>query len=490
VTTAGNDGPVGDNERDTLLAPLAPFQVIVLAVSGGSDSTALLHLVHDWSRGRSPVVGSVVAVTVDHGLRPEAGAEAEEVARQAAALGIEHRIVRWDGPRPTSGLQAAARAARYKLLSGIAQDKLAGLGAEARAAIVTAHTADDQAETFLMRLARGSGVDGLASIPPRSNPAIGSREADRTPIELLRPLLGIPRCRLLATLAARSIPFSDDPSNRDRRFERVRVREALATLETLGLTRKALQRSAHRLQMAREALERAADAFEGRAVTSIAGLVYGIDLAALSDTPGETAVRTLRRVLSDAGGAAPPAELDAVEAAVARLVSESDVPVFTLGGCLIGVATEKGSSRAVVQVCREPDRDGGLPSMMVAPGETACWDERFYASVSEIHPHPVNVGPLGADWKALLGEFPGLDRLNLPLAAARGMPAFREDGKLLAVPLLAALLRDIGEVDAARSLAGRIGSTRDGLPTPTLSLRPVRSARPDRKRTDRSKNPP
>jgi tRNA(Ile)-lysidine synthase len=490
VTTTGSDGPVGDNERDALLAALAAFPVIVLAVSGGPDSTALLHLVHGWSRNQTRAPGSVVAVTVDHGLRPEARAEADEVARQAGALGIAHRIVRWDGPRPTSGLQAAARVARYRLLSEIARDGLAGLGAGANAAIVTAHTADDQAETFLMRLARGRGVDGLASIPPRGNLAIEGRETDRTTIKLLRPFLGIPRRRLIATLAAHSIPFSDDPSNRDRRFERVRVREALEVLETLGVTREALQRSAHRLHLARETLERAADEFEARAVQSIAGLVYEIDLASLSDASGETAVRILRRVLAEAGGAAPPAELDAVEAAVVRLLAGSNVPTFTLGGCLIEATTENGSSRAVVRVCREPDRDGGLPSIVIAPGETACWDERFHASVSETHPRPVDVGPLGADWKALLTEFPALARLELPLPAARGMPAFRESGKLLAVPALAVLLRNIGERDAASSLAGPVGWAQDGSPAPALSLRPVQPAKQDRKWSQRSKNPP
>jgi tRNA(Ile)-lysidine synthase len=481
VATAGSEGPVGDNERDVLFASFAAFPVIVLAVSGGPDSTALLHLVHGWSRSQVRSSGSIVAVTVDHGLRSEARAEADEVARQAGALGIVHRIVRWEGPRPASGLQAAARAARYRLLSEIARDGLADLGSGSSAAIVTAHTADDQAETFLMRLARGSGVDGLASIPPRGNLAVDSQEADRTTIKLLRPFLGVPRRRLLATLAARSIPFSDDPSNRDRRFERVRVREALEVLETLGVTREALQRSAHRLQMARETLERTADEFEARAVKSIAGLVYEIELASLADASRETAVRILRRVLAEAGGAAPAAELDAVETAVVRLLAGPGVPSFTLGGCLIEIATEKGSSRAVVRVCREPDRDGGLASIVIAPGETACWDGRFHVSVSKTHPRPVDVGPLGVDWKVLLTAYPALDRLKLPLAAARGMPAFRENGKLLAVPGLAVLLGNIGERDAASIFAGPIGRARDGLSGPVLSLRPVQPAKRDRK---------
>src|SRR5690606_32762896 len=133
-----------------------------------------------------------------------------------------------------------------------------------------------QAETLIMRLARGSGVDGLASIPSHGPAPTGALQDDESPCPVLRPLLDVPRQRLLATLAAGAIPFADDPSNRDRRFERVRVREALDALETLGLTREALQRSARRLQSAREVLELAADELEDRAVSSIAGLVYEI----------------------------------------------------------------------------------------------------------------------------------------------------------------------------------------------------------------------
>lgn len=472
--TPADSGPIGDDERDVLLAPLAPFAVIVLAVSGGPDSTALLHLVHRWGQRQQRAADSLMAVTVDHGLRAESAAEAEAVARQARNLGIAHRTERWEGPAPATGLQAAARMARYRLLSAIAMEKAAGRGPTA---IVTAHTADDQAETLIMRLARGSGVDGLASIPAYSNlPAVPPSGNDGA-VALLRPLLSVPRARLLATLAANEITFADDPSNRDRRFERVRVREALDVLETLGLTRVALQRSVLRLQAAREVLEHAADDLEARAVKSIGGIVYEIDLAALRSAARESGVRVLRRVVAGAGGAAPPADLGAVEAALARVVDASDVPVFTLGGCIVDGARDKNMASGRVRVYREPDRDGGLPCVELAPGEAAIWDRRFRVSISEGYSGRVQVGPLGEDWQPILAEHPALMQLGLPRAAARGMAAFREAGTLLAVPALAALAAKMGEADAARRLAGPTAHRPDGVEEPVFLLRPLRPSR-------------
>lgn len=473
MTAAENGGdPIRSDERDVLLAPLLPFPAIVLAVSGGPDSTALLQLVHGWAVQQKRAPESLIAVTVDHGLRPESAAEAEAVARQARGLGIAHRTVRWAGPAPATGLQAAARAARYRLLVEVAREKAAAFSG--RVAIATAHTADDQAETLIMRLARGSGVDGLASIPPRSAAPVAADDGGDGMCVIVRPLLGVPRGRLLATLAASATPFADDPSNRDRRFERVRVREALAVLEGLGVTREALQRSARRLQSAREVLERAADDLEARAVTSIGSVVYDIDREALASASVETAVRVLRRVLARAGGAAPPADLGAIEAAAARLLAAPDVPAFTLGGCIVETVRAAGTASGMVRIYREPDRDGGLPRLEVAPGEAARWDERFEVAVGAESPGSVEVGPLAEDWPLLVAEIPALSRLGLPRAAARGIPAFRSRGKLLAVPVLADLLRDRGEPEAARRLAGLAESGPDEFSVSSFSTRPIR----------------
>ena len=137
----------------------APSRACALAVSGGSDSTALMVLFADWLRQRRADAGAHTVLTVDHGLRPESAAEARAVADQAAALGFRHALLVWRGPKPSTGLQAAAREARYQLMRDY-------MGAHDIATLFTAHTRDDQAETLLMRLARGSGLDGLAAIAP------------------------------------------------------------------------------------------------------------------------------------------------------------------------------------------------------------------------------------------------------------------------------------------------------------------------------------
>ena len=177
--------PLGASEAKELLASLARFSRVALAVSGGPDSLALMHLVARWRsmRGARP---EVTVLTVDHGLRPSSRDEALMVAELARRLGLRHAILNWAGKEQApAGLQARARIARYDLMAAYCH-------ANDIPALVTAHHLDDQAETFLMRLKRGSGLDGLAAIPER-----GSWGG----IEVLRPLLDVPKARLVATLA-------------------------------------------------------------------------------------------------------------------------------------------------------------------------------------------------------------------------------------------------------------------------------------------------
>ena len=207
---------------------------IGLAVSGGPDSIALLLL------GHSARPGLIEAITVDHGLRPEAKDEAAFVASICAGLSVPHsiRTVEWR-ERPTSGLQEQARHARYALIAEWMADRRLG-------AVCTAHHADDQAETLLMRLARGSGVRGLAAMRP-SAPLPGKPEKF-----VIRPLLNWRSAELAAVCGAAGVAPVADPSNDDAQFERVRIRQALTTL---ALDSEALARSASNLASADEALD-------------------------------------------------------------------------------------------------------------------------------------------------------------------------------------------------------------------------------------------
>src|SRR2546430_2948233 len=173
----------------------------------------------------------LIAVTVDHGLRPASAGEARAVKQMARRLGVLHRTVRWEGKKPATGLQEAARAARYRLLAAAAKSAKAGT-------IVTAHTLDDQAETVLLRMSRGSGLGGLSAMARSSPlPVNGAQE-----IMLVRPLLEIPKARLVATLARAKIEFADDASNRDPRFTRARLRELMPALAREGLDARRLSR--------------------------------------------------------------------------------------------------------------------------------------------------------------------------------------------------------------------------------------------------------
>jgi len=321
--------PVSDDEAGRLFGSLTKFDRVALAVSGGSDSTALLWLAARWTMS-APDAPALSVLTVNHGLRRAAAAEARAVTRLAGGLGLPSAILAWRGSKPDTGIQAAAREARYRLMT-------AWCSRHGVPALLTAHTLDDQAETFLMRLARGSGLDGLA--------AIG--EGRRDGVRILRPLLGVSRERLRATLRAAGVDWLEDPSNEDTRFERVRIRCVLARLEREGLSAAAIARSAERLARARIALDAAADELFRRAVTFGGQGKASIDRLAYEQAPEELRIRVLQAVLAQIGGETP--ELSAIER-LAGWVGEGRGKARTLGGCRVA----RGSDR--IGVTREAPR--------------------------------------------------------------------------------------------------------------------------------------
>jgi len=220
--SAADSAAISIAEAELLFEDLKSVPAIIVAVSGGPDSTALLVLAARW-RAAIATGPQLIAVTIDHGLRPEAVREALTVKKLAAQLGVRHRTLRWTGEKPVTGLQETARAVRYRLLSAAAR----GAGATH---LLTAHTLDDQAETILIRMARGSGLAGLGAM---------RREIELDGVILLRPLLDVPKARLVATLQAIGLPYADDPSNRDPRFTRARLRAMMPASPAKGLMRDA-----------------------------------------------------------------------------------------------------------------------------------------------------------------------------------------------------------------------------------------------------------
>ena len=271
--------PVSDAEADALFSALANEHCLLVAVSGGPDSIAMLGLLSEWARRCGYL--SLQAATVDHGLRPEAADEAAAVAEFCRTLGVPHATLRWRGEKPATAIQASARRARYTLL-GEEAERLGG------AAIVTAHTLDDQAETVLMRLAHGSGPAGLAGMKPI---------AMRGGLGLHRPLLPVAKARLVATAMARAWPFVTDPSNRDARFERVRWRALMPRLAEEGLTAARLSALAARLGRMNEALDQRTQALLPMLV-SPKGEALLIDFRTLAEEPGEIILRVLAAALT------------------------------------------------------------------------------------------------------------------------------------------------------------------------------------------------
>jgi tRNA(Ile)-lysidine synthase len=286
-----------------LFADWKSAPAIVLAVSGGPDSIALMWLAARWRRAltRGP---RLVAVTVDHGLRPEAAREARDVKRLARSLEVAHRTLRWTGTKPNTGLPAAARAARYRLLAQAARSNGA-------THILTAHTRDDQAETLLMRMLRGSGIAGLAAM---------TRVSEREGLWLARPLLNVSKAQLVATLNRARINFADDPTNRDVSYTRPRLRALMPALAEEGGDSKNLARLAARLARANAALEVLADGAERYLALRDRNDAarFGFDAAAFAGLAEEIRLRLLKRAI-DRVGHEGPAELGKLEAVLAVL---------------------------------------------------------------------------------------------------------------------------------------------------------------------------
>jgi tRNA(Ile)-lysidine synthase len=318
------DAAVGDGEANALFRGLEDLPGLVLAVSGGPDSTALLVLAARWAK-QLKHAPKLIAVTIDHGLRPEAAREAAMVKQLARRLGVPHRTLHWRGEKPQSGLQEAARYARYELLGQIAT--------RARFAhILTAHTLDDQAETVLFRLARGSGLFGLTGMAHAAPlPLRGVRE-----IFLVRPLLHLSKARLVATLKAARIAYAEDPSNRDPRFTRTRLRSLMPALAREGLDARGLARLAARLRRAESTIQVAVQA----ARSALAPLPWRergpivFETAPFAGLPAEVALRLLGEAVAHTGDEGPVelAKLESLHEALRQTPSRLR---RTLAGALI-----------------------------------------------------------------------------------------------------------------------------------------------------------
>ncbi|WP_289079362.1 tRNA lysidine(34) synthetase TilS [uncultured Thalassospira sp.] len=407
---------------EKLMAEFAPFEaapVVGVAVSGGADSMALALLTHEWCQARG---GAILAITVDHGLRADSAQEAQWVGDQLSEHGIEHVILRWQGTKPSRAVQEQARRARYDLMDQLLADR--GI-----LHLLVAHHAGDQAETIAMREMRGPTPLGQAGMSARRF----MKHA-----RVLRPFLAVNKADLVATLQSRHQAWVEDPSNRNEKFERVRVRNQLA--DDPGPSR-------HRADIARE--RRTLEQSIGRLLAGFVTLHgNGVALCArslfMTGHHDDTArIYAVGQVVRTVGGAGYMPAFDSLAGALAR-ISENPSARLSLGGCVLHARRDQ------VCVYRERGRlDGAAVHQAVTMDVSAdvktgsvCWDNRFELLLNRadfgglIDPW---IGPLDLcdvfhtkAFRAALREIvPFIG--NLPRAALASMPALYDKEGLRSV---------------------------------------------------------
>ncbi|HFD15922.1 MAG TPA: tRNA lysidine(34) synthetase TilS, partial [Rhodospirillales bacterium] len=385
-------------------SPFEPRPRLAVALSGGADSMALLALAREWVRDRE---GDLLALIVDHGLRPGSDREAAEVAGWARALGVGAEVLRWRGPKPASRIQERAREARYALLREAC--RRAGV-----LHLLTAHHRDDLVETVALRRMRGSGPRGLAGILP---------ERFLEELRLLRPLLPVPRARLEATRRARGLPRLEDPSNLDPRFARGRLRRAgsLPEAELLAEAAAAARRRAD--------LEAALARFCARRLRFHPTGLLTLSATALGEVSPELAELFLERAAMVAGGALHPPRRRQLAALAAALRHEGEGR-RTLAGCIFEIVPEDRRLR----IGREPGRVA--PPRLCPGGARVLWDRCWWLETEPGSP-PVTIGALAALEDGALRRrlFARARGCGLPRWFAAGLPVVLREGRLLLWPL-------------------------------------------------------
>lgn len=396
--------------RMDVLGPFEPHPVIALAVSGGADSMSLALLAKQWLDERS---GTLHALTVDHGLRPESVAEARQVGAWMAKHGITHRILRWAVPHHGAGLQAAARAARYELLES-------WCGKHRVLHLLVGHNAGDQAETVLMRLRAGSGVRGLAGMPS---------VAERQAVRVLRPLLPYTRVAIRQYLEQSGQAWIEDPSNEDTTFARVRLRRQAPTLSGLGLTPSRLRDTAAKLGDARAALETATARFCALTILMYPSGYAIFDSKRLAQVQPEIGRGALAAIITAVNGRVYGPRSERLNRLYQSARDNKIGRARTLAGCRVG--PWRGRLLVSREVAAKTD-----PVRIPSGGGVLRWDGRFCAVFRTAGDGNLWLRALGREGLAQIGAARGPIADAIPDVVRPTLPTIWRGDLVLAVPHL------------------------------------------------------
>jgi tRNA(Ile)-lysidine synthase len=399
-------------KMDALLKPFRSFLTdrisIAVAVSGGADSMALCLLLADWAKKNQH---KIVALTVDHGLRKNAAKEAIKVSKWMAVWGINHKILPWDGEKPITGIQAAARNARYSLMAQWCRENK-------HTVLMTAHHLEDQVETFLLRVERGSGLDGLASMS-----SVVSLEG----VILIRPLLDVSKAFLREFLIERRQTWIEDPSNNNLAFQRTRIRRLVGRLEQRELLPRTILELIKHFADLRQQFSEVVKVFCERAVRILPESYGVVHLEALKYLPDAIMERVLVQIISELSGNIYPPRRERIKHSMEKIKSIK-MSNFTLGGCWFIFE----GSRLIV--CRD---QRSITVKEVVAGVNFNWDGLFDVEISGPRGATGKLGALGKKgWVDIVTRCPELKNIPIPHPVRITLPTLFDDNGVVEVPSL------------------------------------------------------
>lgn len=414
VNSAPSGGAVSQRSLPSEFARLvSPYleiasEKIAIAVSGGADSMALCLLADQWAKANGR---RIVALTVNHGLRENAKDEAFTVADWLAAREIEHHILTWLGDKPKTGIQAAARQARYALMAGWCTENEVAI-------LMTAHHLEDQIETFLLRMERGSGIDGLACMAEISK---------IEEITLYRPLLGISKHRLREYLNDLEQNWIEDPSNQNPVYRRTKMRKLVEQLEEGGLDAKRIAPLVEHFAELRGRLAEVVSVFFENTVSIFPEGYASTRQDVFRKLPDPIIERILVQFTSMIGAKPYPPRNDRLKRAVQQ-IRKKQFKGFTLGGCRYFLKNHE------IMICREMR---GLPAVRVAAGDHLIWADMYEIEIQGPKRGVAELAALGKKgWAEIVRKMPELKENSLIYPIRLTLPALFDAQGVLEVPHL------------------------------------------------------